>query len=232
MNAKLSRILSTLSLLAFAAAGQAAGLNSELLANGDAETGTTTGWVSNGIEALSTATTVGVPPGTAGLPPGITTGAFVFNGGTGTAAGQTLGQTVALSGLYDLIDAGGVMASFSILLQSRRAGSAVDSEQGELRFWGDGNSLLASQTFVDDHVVSNVWDWSTFSDVHSLPIGTRSIEVALVFARTGTGVSTDAYADNASLVLTSAVPEPNAAWLLLAGLPLLCLRRRAAQTAS
>ncbi len=201
-----------------ATAATATTLGTQLLVNGDAESGSTAGWSSTGIDALAITNAV---PGTAGLPAGVGLGRFVFTGGSGAAAGQSLSQTIDLAALAGAVDAGALTASFSVLVQSR----SLDPGSGELRFLSGAGGRLASFSFADP--VTAAFDWGLYSDTRVVPTGTRSIEVFLLAKRTS-GVSSDAYFDNASLVLTSAVPEPGAAWLWSLGLPLLgaAARRR------
>ncbi len=201
-------------LLALSMATPAASLDTELLVNGNAEAGTTAGWSSTGMDAIGNAVA-----GTAGLPPGTSLGHFVFSGGTGAASGQALTQSVDVQSLATAIDAGDISSRFSVLAQSR----SLDHASGTLRFLGAGMQQLA--VFAFDDPVSSAFNWALYGDTRIVPTGTRSIEIFLLTTRS-TGVSSDAYFDNTSLVLTSAVPEPAAAWLLLAALPLLVLRWR------
>jgi hypothetical protein len=207
------------------ATAHAASLNTELLANGNAEIGSTSGWVTNGFEAIDV--NGAVKPGNVGLPAGANLGRFVFNAGSGPTSGQTLSQTVDVASLASAIDADAVASNFSILIQSRTEGGTFDRISGELRFVDGLGALTGLLSFSDPHIVAGTYDWALVSDLRDLPVGTRSIELFLSATRSG-GVQTDVFADNASLVLTSAVPEPDAAWLLLAGLPLLAAGRRRA----
>jgi len=77
---------------------QATTLNTELLVNGNAETGDTTGWNANGIETVSTSV-----PGQLAVPVGSSIGNWSFQGGLGSATSQTLSQSVHLDDLSALI---------------------------------------------------------------------------------------------------------------------------------
>jgi len=81
----------------------------ELVTNGGAETGDTTGWLSTGIEAGS--------PG--GFARGF--GDFTFTGGRGPTT-QTLFQAIDVSNLSAQIDSGTIQANFSIYLLSLETG--------------------------------------------------------------------------------------------------------------
>lgn len=216
--------LSAACLLASGVGAQAAALNTELLVNGNAETGTTAGWVSTGIDAVSV--NGSVKPGTAGLPPGTDLGSFAFYAGTGPSAAQTLAQSVDVGSFAALIDAGHALSRFSILIQSRTDGINTDRITGELHFLGAGQTLLFTLPFSDPHIVT-AFDWAVINDERAVPVGTRTIALLLTATR-AVGTQTDVFADNASLMLTSAVPEPATAWLMLAGLPWLVLRQRRA----
>lgn len=198
-------------LLGLCGGASAVELGTSLLVNGNAEAGNTSGWISTGGDAFPT---TGPAPGTLGLPAGTSLGNYVFTGGTGPASGQSLSQRVDVSELGSAIDSGALSSTFSVLVQSRE----FDPASGELRFLDASNTRLATFAFAD--TPSTTYDWALFQDNRVVPAGTRSIEVYLLSTRT-TGVSSDGYFDNASLTLTSAVPEPAAALLVVLGLSLL-----------
>lgn len=198
-------------LLAGAAGVHATPLDTELLVNGGAETGDLTGWLADGIEPVSTAVS-----GVTGLPAGVDVGLWSFHGGPGPAGGQTLAQAVDVADLASTIDSGGLQVDFSILVQSRRNADTTDIATGTLSFFGAGGDVLGSFAFADGSILMDSADWSQASYSGVLPTGTRSMTVSLLATRLG-GTSTDAYFDNASL-LVSAVPEAPTAALLLAGL--------------
>jgi len=89
-------------------------LNSELLVNGDAEDGNTSGWVSTGGAAAFAVTQTA--PGDVGVPAGESIGDWSFFGGQNNSMFSQLTQTVDVSGLAGLIDAGMVDANFHILV--------------------------------------------------------------------------------------------------------------------
>jgi hypothetical protein len=175
----------------------AATLDSELLINGGAETGDTTGWVSTGISAV-------VPDiYSQGF------GSYVFTGGTG-AVTQTLVQQIDLSGNSSEIDNGSIMSIFSIYLQSRSAGNTTDIAKVDVTFRDGSHSAIGSYSFVDD-INLELFDWNFYSDYRSVPVGTRSVEIFLTASRVG-GLYSDAFFDEASFKLT-AVPIPAGIWL-------------------
>lgn len=200
-------ILLTLSAV-LAASAQAASLDEELLMNGDAETGTSMGW---GIATAEVATRAFVD--NASIQSDEEVGDFSFFGGSGSPT--ELVQTVDVSDLALDIDAGQTATFFHILLQSRRLGGLIDVASGTLSFLGATGTPLLIVEFEDPTAISGVYDWDPIDRVYMTPAGTRSIELALDFRRLNGGISTDAFADNASLVV---VPEPAFASGLLVGL--------------
>ena len=148
------RSLVFIAALGFAGAADATLINKDLLINGNAEIGDTSGWVSNGIEAYSTT----LFSSTVGLPPGANIGDWVFSGGTGSAGSQSLTQSVDVSDLASLIDSGHITSSFSILLESRMDGGFTDLAIGKLRFLGNVGNMLLAKPFADTHIVEDVLD--------------------------------------------------------------------------
>ena len=189
----------------------AATLGVELLQNGNAEMGDTTGWLSTGINTVSTST-----PWL--LPSPVDIGQFSFTGGTGSSDSQALLQSIDVSSLALQIDKGDIVSSFSILLQSRLVSPINDIEDigtATLSFLDKGNNILESAIFTD-HPVHNVFDWNQFIDERIVPVETRSIEITLDSSRYQ-GSSSDSYFDEVSLTLNSlsttsgdnqSVPEP------------------------
>lgn len=195
------------------AMSQAAILNTELVINGNAETGNTTGWVSTGISAV-------VPDSFAS---GF--GNYSFTGGTGPASGQTLKQVIDVSDCSDLIDSGKIISSFTIYLQTRAIPGTVDKAEATLSFLDGTGAILASRFFYDD-INPFAYDWNLFTDARIVPTGTRSLQVLLNATRSGFS-SSDGFFDEVSLEL-SLVPEPTTA-LIFAGaglFGLLANRRR------
>lgn len=182
----------------------------ERLINGDAEAGDTTGWSSSGINVIDSDNAA-----TLGLPSGMSLGSHAFTGGTGAAA-QTLSQIVSVADQITSIDAGAAVYDFSILLQSRRLGTALDEAKGELRFLNGSGELLDNLSFADRSAASGIYDWDWVKLSGAVPLFTRSIEVRLIATRNG-GSSSDGFFDNASLTV-SAVPEPETYVLMLSGL--------------
>lgn len=192
----------------------------ERLVNGDAEAGNTSGWVAGGIDVVGSDAATEL-----GLPSGMFLGAHAFTGGTG-AATQTLSQTVSIADLATHIDSGVALYDFSILLQSRRLGTALDEAKGELRFLDADGALLDSLGFADRSAASGVFDWDWIGLSGAVPTFTRSIEVRLIATRNA-GTSSDGFFDNAHLAI-SVVPEPAPHVLMLSGLCVLGLAARRA----
>ena len=186
-------------------------LGDELIVNGGAETGDTTGWTSTGIEAVV------ADGGASGF------GNFVFSGGLGPAASQTLEQDVDVSVFTNQIDNGEIMSLFNIYLQARTAGGLFDSAEATLSFRDNLGIDIESMFFQDDF--DNQWD--LFTDDRLVPIGTRTIRVLLDTSRTG-GLSSDGFFDEVSLIL---VPEPSSSTLVIASVlcALSVYRRRYSQ---
>ena len=203
-------VLAGMFLMAFCATKADANfLETELVVNGGAESGDETGWMSNGIQAV---TTTGPAQGF---------GDFAFTAGGGPAAGQTLQQSIDVGALSQEIDNGEITSSFSIYLQSRSMSGAQDIAEATLFFLNDLSAPIASVSFQDTTNLS-VFDWDRFSDVRVVPAGTRSIDILLNATRTA-GSSSDGFFDEVSLRL---VPEPSSLALLsLGGACLLRCRR-------
>ena len=189
-------ILSLAAILLLSATAMAQPLDTNLLVNGDAETGDITGWIDGGMNAASTSET-----GTLGVPDCIDIGSFSFTGAFGPTT-ETLEQRVDISGRAAQIDAGELATEFSILLQSRVASGLVDRAIVDLEFLNENDEILASEQF-EDAAPTGVFDWSRASDRRPPPVGTRTVVVRLVAIRSG-GSSTDAYFDEATLRLADA----------------------------
>jgi hypothetical protein len=198
----------------------ASNLGSQLLVNGDAEAGNTSGWISTGIDAASSTDAL-----TIGVPSGMSLGVYSFTGGTGNTT-QTLSQAISIADHAALIDSSAAVYDFSILVQSRKLGAALDVARGEVRFMDANGSLTSTLTFADQAVNSGVYDWDWVQMDGVVPVATRSIEVLLIATRNG-GSSSDGYFDTARLSV-AAVPEPETYALMLAGLGLVgfAARRR------
>lgn len=165
---------------------QAVSLNAELVINGGAETGDTTGWVSTGIDSVT-------PDSFAeGF------GSFAFTGGKGETT-ETLTQTIDVSANSSQIDAEEIKSTFSINLQSRSNSGLLDTASAEVSFIGSSGEVLASFSFIDT-INTESYDWNTFSDSRLLPKGTKSIKVLLT-ANRNFGSSSDGFFDNVSLQL-------------------------------
>jgi hypothetical protein len=108
-------------------------LNTELVINGGAETGDTTGWVYGGIDAITP-----FDPWHAGF-----SGSYMFSGRYGDPY-QTLTQTIEVSSLASQIDSGLIQSHFSILMQARQTGSLMDTAEVTLSFLDSGSSIITS----------------------------------------------------------------------------------------
>lgn len=182
-------------------------LNTELLENGDAEAGDTSGWVSIGIDAIDASIC-----GTAGLPTQVSIGSYCFHGGLGDPL-ELMEQIIDLTELSESVDLGGIDATFSALVQER------DGDFAEVRLqWLAEDSAVLGE-YMGSPSVSGEWSQVGF-DQEPVPVGTRSARVVATASRE-TGVSNDGMFDNFSFTL---VPEPaHCGWLLGA---LLLWRRR------
>jgi len=195
-------------------------LNTQLVINGGAETGDTTGWTSTGIEAEAV------------FGPSVGFGAFAFTGGLGPET-QTLFQAIDVSGNSGQINSGVTESVFGINLQSRSDSGFVDNARVDVSFLDGGGGVLNSFSFVDT-INTALSDWNFFSDTRSLSVGTRSIEILLTADRT-IGISSDGFFDDVSLQLNAPgpnpapVPEPEPGMMLLMGgglVGLMAWRRR------
>lgn len=208
------------SLLALALCGafsaHAAGYGSNLIVNGDAESGTT-GWSSVDSNPLFDAVEYGSNWVLPSQPGPADRGSYLFVGGSGNAyaAGN---QQINLGSFSGDIAAGKVSYSLSgwlggwtsqtdnALLQA----SFLDN-QGDLL----GIAALGPVTPEDRNNITGLFHFSTGGLV---PTGTASVSVTLDMERFSGG-DNDGYADNLSLVLTTApVPEPETYAMMLAGL--------------
>ncbi|MFG0284185.1 MAG: hypothetical protein ACF8R7_07155 [Phycisphaerales bacterium JB039] len=175
-------------------AAQPLGVN--LVVNGDAESGTIDGWVDGGIEPRDAASA-----GSLGLPPGVSTGDFCFTGAAGDPM-ETLSQEIDVSGRAGEIDAGEIIVTFAVLLQTRAVTGARDSAGARLEFRTGAGAVIDSVAFEDSGLPLDVFDWDAFEDIRTAPAGTRSVYVELVVARSA-GASTDGFIDNVSLTLNT-----------------------------
>ena len=216
----MKRLLLILCLIGIASSANAALLNTELVVNGGAETGDTTGWVSTGIDSVA---------------PDIFAqgfGSFAFTGGTGPADGQTLLQTIDVSGNSNQIDSNEIESIFSIQLQSRSDANSLDLARVDVSFLDSTGAELDSFAFIDD-INTNLFDWNLFSDIRLISSGTRSIDILLTSTRTGS-LSSDGFFDNASFQMNnvSTVPAPAAIWLFSTGIiGLIAFRKNVQKTA-
>lgn len=203
-------------------------LNTELLTNPGAETGDLTGWIK--IPASTAQPSVDDGSYDSGLNP--LSGSWQFVGDTYPAGGGAfagLEQSVDLSGLDNAvlaaIDAGAVLARVSYWEQSLYQGGTPDYARVTLTYRDAFGSALGSDaTPAQAHAsASFTAAWTRDLERFSLPAGTRSISYTMEFylgANAGTYI--DAFIDDNSLILVSAVPEP-ASSAVLYGLVLLAI---------
>lgn len=193
------RVVTFLAGVLFLGDALAAGLNTELVRNGDAELGTTEGWESTGVDP--TASRVA---GFSGLSPWESLGGYAFTGGSGPAAGQTLTQDIDVSEVLGRRAGEPVVALFRLLLQSRRGSGTTDTARGSLVLLDASGVLLLTNSWVDTDFSgpSSVagGDWESVSDVFILPDTATTARIILHASRIG-GSFTDAYFDNISLRL-------------------------------
>lgn len=233
MNLRSSLSLALAALL-IAPATQAAGLfGSNLIANGDAEanTGSTSGNVIGPISGFVTTgnftiATYGASGGfpLAGDPGPLNRGLNFFAGGPSNPE-STATQVINLSAGAGAIDLGEVKFNLSAYL----GGYASQSDHAVLSVsFEDASHHSLSQTVLggvsaaDRGNATGLLFRETFGGV---PVGARYATVVLDMKRLE-GSYNDGYADNLSLTLTTAVPEPSEWMLMAGGLGLLGLVRR------
>ncbi len=187
-----------MSVLAVTTSAEIAGsFNTNLLVNGDAETGDDTGWSPAGL-VNATASSVA---GTLGLPSGVSIGEFSFHGEFGDPQ-ETVEQIVSLSALAEAIDGGDVQAEIEGLVQSRRFMGLVDSAAVNVFFLNGSGAQLLHRAYTDAVVMEGVADWTAFAETVDVPVGARTIRVTMTFSRSG-GASSDGFVDNLSIILRS-----------------------------
>ena len=197
-----------------ATVASATSLDVNVVVNGNAETGDTTGWTTNtGIIA------------TMDLTPDVPFGSYSFTGATGGTF-EIIRQTFDLSGHASIIDSGNLAFELSAQLQNRTLGAAMDQVDLILGFRDGIGDLIGEITLTDPTAPSGVFDWDSVFTSGILNASTRLAELTLAFSR-NSGASTDAYADDISLVFSdtsiSPVPLPAAFPLLIGGLGMLGL---------
>lgn len=228
----LTKSLSAALLALAAAAAQATGLlGSNLVLNGDAESsaggnGNATipapGFLSSGnFTVVSYAAGGGFPA--AGDPGSPRRGLNFFAGGPNTAQSSAT-QSVDVSSLLGLIDAGAV--SFELAAYLGGFASQRDNAALTATFLGAARDVLGvgsigPVTPIDRGNATGLLLRQTSGLV---PVGTRFIDLQLTMTRQD-GAFNDGYADDLSLVL-SAVPESSTVTLFASGLALLGLCRR------
>lgn len=176
--------LATLSCtIALAALASTARAQTNLLVNGDAEAGDTSGWSDpsgNGFGVSASAT--------------VYSGAFSFHPGVTGPVGpwiNELRQDVDVSSLATMIDAGTVTSEFSCAGRTNEGGGFFDPGAVRVDFLTAGGTLL--QTY-DTGMFTPFNTWRTYADSRIVPAGTRIVRVHLIGSRT-VGASTDCFFD-------------------------------------
>jgi hypothetical protein len=182
-------------LCVLAATVQATDLGVNLLENPDAETGDMSGWTPIDKVEIHDARLVGDN----GLPKDHSLGTWVFSGGTGDLV-EHCSQAFDVSDLSKEIDAGVLRCILRGVLQSRKFGESLDTVTIIVTF-NDANGEQVGLTAIKDPSIEpEVADWNEFVVMPTIPEGTREIEYTIQMERAN-GSSTDAYADNLSLVI-------------------------------
>jgi len=198
--------------------------NQNLIINGDAESdvGSSTGSTIGPVTGFTTAGnfTVTKYGASSGFPsatdPGpVNRGLNFFSGGPSNAASSAY-QLINIASAASSIDLGSTGYELSGFL----GGFSSQGDHAVLTatFFNNANAVLGDAsigpiTNIDRNNVTGLWFANAIGNV---PVGTRSIEVALALTRNA-GSYNDGYADNLSLKLTP-VPLPAAAWLFVPGL--------------
>ena len=176
----------TIALIALVPPASAQPVNTQLVTNAGAETGDTTGWVSDGIDAIPA---FGAAAGF---------GAWTFTAGKGPEADQQLTQDIPITTLAPSIDAGLARAKFSLYIQSRSIAGTNDVGSARLLFLSESGASLDANTFTDPPLPTETWD--LYAVDRPVPAQTRTIRVILDADRNG-GLSTDCFFDEVSLRL-------------------------------
>ncbi|HTF90896.1 MAG TPA: hypothetical protein VK843_20930 [Planctomycetota bacterium] len=158
---------------------------SNLLINGNAETGDLTGWT----DPLGNGFGVSTTP----LP--VYSGTFSFTAGQFGPSGvwsHELRQDVDVSGMSAAIDAGTVTSSFTGVGRSNEFSGNVDSGSLVIEFRNGSGSVLQSYA---SGVFSPFNTWIMIGDARAMPIGTRKVRFRLQGHRP-VGASTDCYFDD------------------------------------
>jgi Thrombospondin C-terminal region len=162
---------------------------SNLLINGDAETGDLTGWT----DPLGHGFTVSTSPQL------VYAGAFSFTPGQFGPSGawnQELLQTVDVSGMSADIDAGTETSVFTGVGRSNSIPGSVDPGSVVLEFLNAGGAVL--QTYASG-TIAPTNTWIPLCDMRLMPVGTRTLRLRLIGSRT-IGLSTDCFFDDLVLM--------------------------------
>ncbi|MFG6467223.1 PEP-CTERM sorting domain-containing protein [Roseateles sp. BYS87W] len=230
----LTKALSVSVLVLAAVAAQASGvLGSNLVVNGDAESGAggngnaivaAPGFLSSGsFTVVSYAAGGGFP---AARDPGPSSRGSNFFAGGPNAPQSSATQSFDVSSILGLIDGGAV--SFELAAYLGGFSSQQDNAMLTATFLGASGDVLGAGSVgpVTHTDRGNATGLLLRQTSGAVPVGTRFIDLQLTLTRQA-GSYNDGYADNLSLVL-SAVPESSTIAMLGSGLAVLglCRRRR------
>ncbi|MEM9409550.1 MAG: dockerin type I domain-containing protein [Planctomycetota bacterium] len=168
--------------LIFTEPAQAQELGTQLVVNGGAETGDTTGWESGGIDAFEPDSAA------AGF------GEFVFTGNTGPAT-QTLEQEIDVSKFAAAVDSQDLILNIGVQLQARTGGGTFDSATASFSFLDSDRLEIQTITYTDDF--DNEWDF--YGTTVNAPFGTRFLSILLTTTRNAGSLS-DGHFDEVSVI--------------------------------
>ncbi|RFP21532.1 hypothetical protein D0T25_09725 [Duganella sp. BJB488] len=205
--------------LALAPAAHATGFGSNLIANGNAETGNTTGWnTTSAFTVVQYGASGGFPfpadPGPSDR------GTYFFAGGDSNAK-STATQTIDLSSLSAAINTGASRYDLSAWLGGYS--SQNDNAKLTATFFGSGGAVLSSASLgpVSNSERGNQTGLLLRDTQGYIPVGALNVGITLTMTREA-GSYNDGYADNLSFAVAAApVPEADAYAMLLGGLALL-----------
>ncbi|RFP16297.1 MULTISPECIES: PEP-CTERM sorting domain-containing protein [unclassified Duganella] len=205
--------------LALVPAAHATTFGANLIANGNAESGNTSGWnTTSAFSVVQYGASGGFPfpadPGPSNR------GTYFFAGGDSNAL-STASQTIDLTSLSAAINTGASRYDLSAWL----GGYASQNDNAKLTatFFGSGGAALPSASIgpVSNTDRANQTGLLLRDAQGYIPVGALTVDITLVMTREA-GSYNDGYADNLSFAVAAApVPEADAYAMLLGGLALL-----------